>query len=64
MYKIALSDGKSYTVIGNDGGLLEQPVSLKNVLLAPAERLDILVDFSSYSQGQSLSLKIIIVFCC
>ncbi len=56
-YKVALSDGKSFTVIGNDGGLLDKPVSLTDSWLAPAERLDILVDFSSYTQGQTVSLK-------
>ncbi len=56
-YKIALSDGKSFTVIGNDGGLLDKPVTLTNSWLAPAERLDILIDFSSYSQGQTVNLK-------
>ena len=56
-YKIALSDGRSFTVIGNDGGFIEKPLSLANAWLAPAERLDILVDFSSYAQGQSINLR-------
>ncbi len=56
-YKIALSDGKLFTVIGNDGGLIDKPVSLANAWLGPAERLDILIDFSSYSQGQSVNLQ-------
>lgn len=32
--------------IGTDGGYLEKPVEIKTLLLAPAERADILVDFS------------------
>jgi len=56
-YKLALSDNKSFTIIGNDGGFLDAPVSLSVATLAPAERLDILVDFSSYTQGQTVTLK-------
>jgi FtsP/CotA-like multicopper oxidase with cupredoxin domain len=57
IYNIALSDGKSFTIIGNDGGLLEAPVNVSSVLLAPAERLDILVDFSGYEIGATMNLK-------
>ncbi|MDP4230043.1 MAG: multicopper oxidase domain-containing protein [Bacteroidota bacterium] len=56
-YKIALSDGKSFTVIGNDGGFIDSPLTLTSAWLAPAERLDVLIDFSSYSQGQTVNLK-------
>lgn len=56
-YKIALSDGKSFTVIGTDGGLMDKTLTLANAWLAPAERLDILIDFSPYSQGQSVNLQ-------
>lgn len=33
------------TVIGTDGGLLETPVAVEDVLLAPAERLELVVSF-------------------
>jgi FtsP/CotA-like multicopper oxidase with cupredoxin domain len=56
-YKIAFSDNRSFTVIGNDGGFIDAPVVLNNAWLAPAERLDILVDFSSLAQGESVNLK-------
>ncbi len=56
-YKLALSDSATFTVIGNDGGFLPAPVSLASVNLAPAERLDILIDFSSYAQGQTTTLQ-------
>ncbi len=56
-YKLALSDGSAFTVIGNDGGFLPAPVTLTSVNLAPAERLDILVDFSPYSLGQTVTLQ-------
>ncbi|HTU35800.1 MAG TPA: multicopper oxidase [Candidatus Acidoferrum sp.] len=36
----------AFTVIGADGGLLSSPVVVPSLLLAPAERADILVDFT------------------
>ncbi len=56
-YKLALSDSTSFTVIGNDGGFLPASITLNSVKLAPAERLDILIDFSSYTQGQMVMLE-------
>jgi len=56
-FKLAFSDGKAFTIIGNDGGLLENPISLTTTMLSPAERLDVLVDFSTYSQGQNVTLQ-------
>jgi spore coat protein A len=41
--------------IGSDGGLLPSPVPLSNVLLAPAERADLIVDFSSF-KGKTITL--------
>ncbi|HSD61705.1 MAG TPA: multicopper oxidase [Burkholderiales bacterium] len=46
-YRLALSSGQSFLVIGSDGGLLDAPVEIKDLLLAPAERADVIVDFSS-----------------
>jgi FtsP/CotA-like multicopper oxidase with cupredoxin domain len=57
IYQIALSDNSNFTIIGSDGGLLEAPVTTKACFLAPAERIDILVDFSSYQTGTSVTLK-------
>jgi spore coat protein A len=35
--------------IGTDGGFLGQPIALRKLLLAPAERADLIVDFSGYA---------------
>jgi len=56
IYRVALSDGRPFHVIGTDGGLLPAPVSSSSVMLAPGQRLEILVDFSSYPIGTSLLL--------
>jgi blue copper oxidase len=57
IYDLALSNGASFTVIGNDGGLLEKPAVLTHALLAPGERLDILIDFSKMSVGSEVFLQ-------
>jgi FtsP/CotA-like multicopper oxidase with cupredoxin domain len=36
--------GHSFLQIGSDGGRLEQPISVQNPVLAPAERVDVLLD--------------------
>jgi spore coat protein A len=54
-YRFALSNEARFQVIGNDQGLLSAPVPVKRIPLAPAERADILVDFTSMA-GQRLQL--------
>jgi len=49
-------NGPTFFQIGTDGGLLQAPVALKRVLLAPAERADIVIDFSTLA-GQTLFLR-------
>ena len=46
-YRLSLSSKAEFHVIGNDQGLLTNPVAEKRVPLAPAERTDIVVDFAS-----------------
>ena len=40
----ALSDGRMFWLIGTDGGLLDAPVAVPSVLLAPGERVEVLLD--------------------
>ena len=42
--------------IGTDGGLLDRPVSLTSLLLAPGERADLVVDFAPLSPGAKVIL--------
>ena len=42
--------------IGSDGGLLPQVADVKTILLGPAERADVIVDFSEYA-GQTVTLS-------
>ena len=43
--------------IGNEGGYLRAPVPLKEILMGPAERADIIVDFSQVKFGKSVVMK-------
>lgn len=57
VFRIGLSDGRAFQVIGTDGGLLDQPVPATSADLGPGERLEILVDFSTMAVGASVSLR-------
>jgi spore coat protein A len=48
--------GPSVWQIGAEGGLWDRPVEMKQLVLAPAERADILVDFRRFA-GKTLVLK-------
>lgn len=56
-YNLKFSNDMEFFQIGSDGGYLEKPVKLNSVLLAPAERADILVDFSKIPIGEKLILQ-------
>lgn len=56
-YKLAWSDRTPLTVIGNDGGLLSAPTQREYVMLAPAERLDLWVDFARWAPGTEVTLR-------
>ncbi len=48
--------GATFWQIGAEGGLFDVPVAVKQLVLAPAERADVLVDFSRYA-GNTLVAK-------
>ncbi len=56
-YKLAWDDGRPLTVIGSDGGLLERPLQRPYVTLAPAERVELWMDFSDRKIGEQLTLR-------
>lgn len=55
-YNLALNNNADLTIIGNDGGLLKNPVAVKEILLAPGERLDVLINFAGSSVGTEIYL--------
>ena len=57
IYKFYLTDGSDFTVIGSDGGLLQAPVKKPYLVLGPAERVEIIMDFSRYPIGSTVQLR-------
>ena len=55
--RLALTNGASFTLIGNDGGLLDGTYTLSEITAAPGERFDILVDFSTLTAGATVMLR-------
>ncbi|MFI5913214.1 multicopper oxidase family protein [Dactylosporangium sp. NPDC051541] len=56
-FRLALDPPRGgFTQIGADGGLLDRPVHHDAVELAPAQRLDVVVDFSGYRIGQEVTI--------
>lgn len=53
---LRLDPGGSLTQIGTDGGLLAAPLRHDHVELAPAQRLDAIVDFAAYPPGTVVRL--------
>ena len=56
IYKLGWEDDTPFTVIGSDGGLLEKPIQRPYLTLAPAERVEIWVDFNGRSLGSELKM--------
>jgi spore coat protein A, manganese oxidase len=59
-YELALdpmpAGGAAFVQIGSDGGLLGAPVEHRSLRIAPAERFDVLIDFSKFRVGSSVIL--------
>ena len=57
IYKLGWEDGTPLTAIGTDGGLLAAPETRPYIMLAPAERVELWVDFSGRKTGTDLMLR-------
>jgi len=55
-YSLGFADNRTFWVIGGDGGLLEKPVAVKRLLLAPGERYEVLIDLTKDLVGSSVPL--------
>lgn len=45
-YSLGFSDDRTFSQIGTDGGLLERPLEVSRITLAPGERAQVIVDVS------------------
>ena len=56
-FEFALANGDPLIQIATDAGLMPNPVARESVLLFPAERADVVIDFSGYEVGTSVVLR-------
>jgi spore coat protein A len=54
---LRMSNGLPFWQIGNEGGFLPAPVELPQLLLAPAERADVIVDFTNVGVASEIVLE-------
>ncbi len=57
LYNLSLSNGMPFIQIGADGSYLPAPATLTEALIAPSERMDILIDFSNVPAGTKIILQ-------
>lgn len=55
--RLGLGNNAGFKLIGNDGGLLESPVAVSEITMAPGERADLLVDFQSLNANSTVMLR-------
>ena len=55
-YELKLSNGGIFHQIGTDLGLMHQTVAINSFILEPAERIDVIIDFSEYI-GEEIILQ-------
>lgn len=56
-YNLKFSNGMPFVQIGSDGGYLPTAVTLDELLIAPGERADLLVDFSILAPGSKIIIQ-------
>src|SRR5438552_13010898 len=55
-YEFFLSNGQPFVAIATDSHLLEHPVTVKSFRIAPAERVEVIIDFTNTTLGQEIFL--------
>ena len=56
-YQLSLSTGEPLTVIATEAGLLASPVDTADLFIMPAERYNVVVDFSKHPIGTQVVLR-------
>ncbi|HKG12709.1 MAG TPA: multicopper oxidase domain-containing protein, partial [Pyrinomonadaceae bacterium] len=55
-YQLFLSSGKPFTIVTGDGNFQPEPVKAYSIYLSVAQRVDVVIDFSEYKVGDSVTL--------
>jgi len=56
-FTLALSSALPFVQIATDGGLMSRPVEVPRIPMAMAERVEVVIDFSAYTAGDSIVLR-------
>ncbi|MCA1824912.1 MAG: multicopper oxidase domain-containing protein, partial [Frankia sp.] len=56
-YDFAFSDGTPFVEVGNESGLLPAPITRTSIWVEPAQRVDVVVDFSRRAVGSRILLR-------
>jgi spore coat protein A len=56
-FLLALSNGKAFLQIGTEGGLIPNAVAQPTIHITPAERYEVIIDFSGYPAGTRIELQ-------
>jgi len=57
VYNLGFEDGRTFHVIGTDGGLVNAPVPVTRLLIAPGERYEVVVDLGTDAVGSMVSMQ-------
>lgn len=55
-YNLSLSNGMPMVQIGSDSGLMPRPIRRQQILIGPAERVEVIVDFAG-ARGEAFELR-------
>ncbi|MCF8106631.1 MAG: multicopper oxidase family protein [Desulfohalobiaceae bacterium] len=57
LLRLGWSDGRNLQILGTDGGLLDKTLVVPDIMLGPAERIDLWADFADMQKGAKVSLQ-------
>ncbi len=57
-FTFAFDDGRTFSQVATDGGLIEKPIACKSLILAPSERAEIVVEFNAKEPCTLISLPL------
>lgn len=55
-YQLFWSSGRPFVILTGDGNFLTEPVEAESIFLSVAQRVDVIVDFSQYKAGDTVTL--------
>jgi len=57
-FTFAFDDGRAFSQVATDGGLIEKPLECTSLILAPSERAEIIVEFNASEPCTLISLSL------